>query len=1143
MRYFITMLLALAAPALLAQEYRATLSGRISDPQGLGVARAKIEVTSVETGALYRTVSEPTGQYVVPLLPPAVYEISAEAPGFKQFRRTQVRLGSGERVVIDIALEIGATSESITITGEAPLLQTATANTGQVLTTRQVENLPMNGRTPLVLAQLANGVVPPNQGGFTRPFDNAGASNFSMGGGPLGSNEVLLDGAPNASKDGRMAYSPPVDSVQELKVDTFQSDASFGNTVGGVANVVMKSGTNELHGSAYWFNQVSATAASGFFANANNQPKPISRFNQYGGSAGGPVVIPKVLDGRQKLFFFFTYEGLKDAYPRLAVITVPTEANRRGDFSQQLAVGPSYQLYDPNSAVLQGSRISRQPFAGNIIPTARLNAAAVELQKLYPLPNLAGRADGLLNFQSNLTGERNSFQNYLIRGDYNISVRQKLALNYRYSARDSMGANELGCFPQEPCGSANGRTRVNHGATIDHVSTLTPRLLLNTRVNFTRFVQGRTNFTEGYDLSRLGWPKSLTDQLAMSLSPRVEFNNYFRLGDGGSNRNPQDSFQLFTTLNQIRGSHSLKVGADLRLHRDNINIFDWPSGRFFARPDWTRGPLDNSPTAPLGQDYASYLLGLPSSGQIDLNAGRNAQSKYSALFVQDDWRVNQSLTLNLGLRWEADWATTERFNRAINGFAFDASSPIEAQARAAYAARPIPEIRVEDFRVTGGLTFTDSANRAAFRTRKNYFAPRLGFAWQPRALGPKTVLRGGFGVFYDSFGLAPGIVQTGFFQSTPYVATLDNYLTPASTFSNPFPSGLIPSPGASAGLATNLGQAVTFFEADPKNPYSLKWNFNVQRELGWGTVLEAGYTGNRVNHIGINQALSFVPRPFLSASPVRDQAVISNLTATVPNPFAGLIPGTTLNGNTIARRLLLAAHPHFSGVTVTQRPDASSYFHAFSLRLEKRLSDGVQVLVNYQYSRLMERTTRLNDFDAPELRVSDIDRPHRLVVSGNYEFPWLKGPQKGAARVAGWFAGGWMVTGIYVAQSGSPLVWGNVLYLGGDLNVQPRNLSAAFDTTRFNRVPAQQLEYNVRSFPSRFNNHRTDGINNFDLSMLKNFPIREKATVQLRFESFNSLNRVQFGSPNVAPTSSAFGVITGQANQPRRLQTGLRILW
>jgi len=340
----------------------------------------------------------------------------------QKYDRSGIQLGANERVAVDIELAIGQMTETVSITAEAPVLTTTTASTGQVISTRQIENMPLSGRTPLALAQLAFGVTPTDDPRFTRPFDNAGPAGFSMGGAPSRSNELLIDGAPDTTGDNRVAYNPPVDAVAEVKAESFQADAAYGHTGGGTVNVVLKSGSNQFHGTLYEFNQISNTAATPFFTNKAGGRKPTSRFNQYGGTFSGPVMIPKVVDGKNKLFFFFAYEGIKDALPAPATSTVPTPAQRSGNLSSLLAVNASYQVFDPATGVAEGARVRRQPFPNNIIPANRLSPIAQNYLRLYPDPNQPGRPDGQDNFVSLTNGERNDFYNYLGRLDI-TSVR------------------------------------------------------------------------------------------------------------------------------------------------------------------------------------------------------------------------------------------------------------------------------------------------------------------------------------------------------------------------------------------------------------------------------------------------------------------------------------------------------------------------------------------------------------------------------------------------------------------------------------------------------------------------------------------------------------------------------------------------
>ena len=358
--------------ALTAQEFRGTIIGRVTDPQGAVVPHAKIAATLVTTGSRSETESTAEGQFTLPFLAPGDYSIEVLAAGFKRYVRQNVTLGAGERPEIDARLELGAATETINVTEEAPLLETTSASVGQVINARQVENMPMNGRTPLVLAQLAMGVVPNSDPKFNRPFDNAGPSGFSMGGAAAQTNELLIDGAPDTTGNLRVAYNPPVDAVAEVRVHAFEADAAYGHTGGGTANVVLKGGTNDFHGSLYEFNQTSALAASSFFTNAAGLKNPVTRYNQYGFTAGGPIWIPKVFNGRNKIFWFFALEDISDSFPEPLTTTVPTAAERGGDFSQLLTQGSKYQIYDPLTGVVQGSRIARLPFANNIIPASRL---------------------------------------------------------------------------------------------------------------------------------------------------------------------------------------------------------------------------------------------------------------------------------------------------------------------------------------------------------------------------------------------------------------------------------------------------------------------------------------------------------------------------------------------------------------------------------------------------------------------------------------------------------------------------------------------------------------------------------------------------------------------------------------------------
>lgn len=1131
------------ATSAFAQEFRGSMGGRVIDQQQALVPNVKITAVNNDNGARFQTTSSADGSYSLPFLPPGPYTVTAEAPGFKRYSNPNLRVATNERQQLDIALELGDVGQSVTITAESSLLETATASTGQVINSRQIENMPMNGRTPLVLAQLAFGVTPNSDPKFSRPFDNSGPSDFSMGGAPSRSNELLIDGAPDTTRNSRVAYNPPVDAVQEVKVETFQSDAAYGHTGGGTVNVVMKGGTNDFHGAAYDFNQVSRLAATPYFTNRSGQKKPAGNFNQYGVNGGGPILIPKVFNGRNRLFWFFGFEGIRDSFPEPLTGTVPTQAERGGDFSQLLTVGANYQLYDPLTGVQEGSRVRRQPFAGNILPASRLSAIAKNYMQFYPLPNQTGRPDGQDNYLANSV-RSDVYDSELGRLDFNLSDRHKFFYNFRHNARVENRGN---AFKNIATGNFLGR--INWGSMIDDVYTFSPTLVMNTRLNWTRFTESNTRPSDGYDFTQLGFSKSLLAYSARHVLPTIDLDRFADVGNSGGDNTPFDIFQLFLSLTKIHGKHVLKFGTDVREYRESSASYGNSSGAYQFRSDLLRGPLDNSTGAPLGQDLASFLLGYPTGGSWDINTFRTQQAKYYALFLQDDFRVRSNLTLNLGLRFERDLPTTERFNRSVNGFDTTSPSPIAKQAEAAYAAKPAPGLPVDLFKVRGGVLFAGPNGNEIYHTQSGYFSPRFGFAWTPAGPGGKTVIRGGAGVFVFPIGTT-GLNQLGFSQSTPILgASATGGLRPTSTLENPFPLGIAQPTGDSLGLATFLGRNVAFFNPNPLNPYSARWTLDIQRELSRNLVFEIGYTGNRSVHLPIDQQLGYVPRQYLSTLPYRDQPTIDRNTANVDNPFAGLLPGTNLNGSRVQFNQLVRAYPQFTGsnpVTRQSANDGGSYFHGLQVRLEKRFSSGLQFLANYQFARTVEETSRLNDFSGPEKRNGSIDRPHRFVTSFSYDLPFGHGKPLGggAGPVLNRIIGGWIINGIYSYESGAPAGdWGNVIYLGGDLHWNARGVDGAFDTTRFNRVSSQQLSDNVRTFPTRFANLRQDATNNVDASIMKNTPIKERVMLQFRTEFFNAFNHAVFSAPQLSPTNSNFGNITGVTNLERHIQMGLRLTW
>ncbi|MBY0506798.1 MAG: carboxypeptidase regulatory-like domain-containing protein [Bryobacteraceae bacterium] len=1131
---------ALMALSVWGQEFRSTLSGRVLDPAGAAVPNAKVIATERETGAKYETTSSATGEYTLPFLAPGPYSISAEAPGFKKFVQTGLQVGTNQKLSQDLLLQVGSQTESVNVTSDVELLQTATASVGQVITSGQIENMPMNGRTPLTLAQLAYGVTPASDPRFTRPFDNGGPAGFSMGGGQSQSNELLLDGAPDMTRNRRVAYNPPVDAVSEVKVEAFQPDAAYGNTSGGTVNVVMKGGTNEFHGSLYEFNQVSALKSTPFFTNAANQIKPVTRFNQYGGSIGGPIWIPKLINGKNKLFFFFTYEGIKQSEPEPTFATIATAAQRNGDFSA--LASQQVTIFDPSTGVLNNGIITRQPFPGNQIPSNRISPIARNILGFFPQPNAPGTSRGENNYFNNAVRSDN-FSSYLGRFDWNVSDKHKLFFNMRNNDRVENRGNVY-----QNILTGNFLSRINWGATFDDVYTLSPSLLMNTRLSWNRFNEGNSRSSNGFDFTTLGLPGYLKANSARQVFPRIAFQNYSSVGDSGGDVTPFDTFQIFENFTKISGRHTLKFGADLRQQRESSNSFGNSSGNFAFNSDWTRA-ASNAANAPIGQDMAGFLLGLPTGGNFQVNATRTQQAKYFAFFVQDDVRARKNLSLNVGLRYEAETGTTERFNRATSGFDPTATLGVTAAARAAYTAAPSsPLLPASAFNPVGGITFAQPGKATTYTPYKYNFSPRFGFSWTPERLGGKTVVRGGIGLYVATFGTVQ-VQQPGFSQQTDLVSAGGGvFLTPVATLADPYPGGILRPVGNSRGIDTFVGQNVTYQERKFGSPITWRWNFNIQRAVGKNGVFEIGYIGSDARRLTESRDLNFVPNAFLAQSSVRDQATITRLTTAVANPFRTLLPGTNLNANTINQENLLRAFPQFNGnagVRVEGQANGYSRFHMLQTRFERRFSSGLQFLANYSFSKFTEATDRLNPGDAQlQYRIADEDRPHRFVFSGSYELPFgkgktfLSGVNAGVDRVVN----GWQLNTIYSTQAGAPVDWStNLTYLGGNLNWVGRNLTNTFDTTRFETVAANQPDRNVRTFQRRYTAYRADKINNIDISMIKNIKLVERFTLQFRAEAFNAFNRTNFNGPELNPTNRNFGKITSAANLPRVYQLALRL--
>lgn len=1163
-RTFLPLYFVLASLALYAQDPRGVISGRVFDSSGAVVPAVSIRITNSATNVTLTSSSNAEGNYETQYLLPGSYTLAIEHPGFKKWVRAGVELRTGDRLQIDANLEPGNVVETVEVTGQIQGIENSRASVDQVLTSREVSELPVRNGSIGSLFGLAPGMVMtsiPKNG----PWAPGGNNGYSVGSGPIDFN---LDGVSNNSVGGQPSLLPPPELVEEVQVLTTGYDASIGHTSGGAINMTLKSGTNQVRGTASFSISDGPMMTRDFFTDQFifnpatgpiNQAKidantPPVRWARYSTAIGGPVVIPKIYDGHEKTFWMMGFQGQNKNRSVSTRSTVPTEAERNGDFSALLALGSQYQIYDPYSTVPSGAQFRRSPLPNNIVPASRIDRAARAIEKYYPMPNTTGTVDGLQNFQNNPMQPFNLYQP-IFKLDHNFTDRNRAYFRYSQSVFTSLNINKL-----TPDSKATGRSqeRPHRGVALDDVMTLSPSAVLDIRYGFTHFFSDVRYDSDGWDLSEFGFAPALLNQLndQRRTFPQTAVTGLMTLGSNGGTFSSQYSHSLLTVLSLIKGNHSLKFGFDGRLLRTSDLAFGNISPQLNFGSTYTNGPISNNPAAPgFGQGMASFLYGIPTGGGTDINSSSADASRFFAGFVQDDWRVSRKLTLNIGLRWEYEGPLTERFNRTSRQFDFQTPNPIQQEAQHQYALDPVPGLPASQFQTLGGITFAGVNGNPRGIHNPDYrgFMPRFGLAYQ---FTPKAVMRAGYGIFFGLIGAEfDSAAQPGFSQRTEIVSSLDNGQSYAASIANPFPFGIQQPPGAAGGLLTFLGSSPAFFDPDGRRPYTQRWSYSLQWAVTNHTTAEVGYIGSRSVGLRVTRQFDAVPRSYLSTSPERDNNVVNFLTSKASNPFVGLpaFAGTALyNSKNTNYSQLLSPYPQFTSLSADV-PAGSSWYHAMTFRVQQRMAHGLHFNFFYTWSKNMEATSYLNPTDSRlEHVISDLDRPHRFVVNAIYDLPFGKGRAFGKTGPAfvDHILGGWTVDAVYQLQTGAPIGFGNVLYRGDikdiPLSGDQSSLNQWFNTAGFERINNRQLANNVRTFPSRLSAVRADGINMLDLALYKNFKMREKLTLQFRGEAEGALNHPLFSPPNATPTSTLFGVVSStQTNgeENRRVFVGLKVLF
>ncbi len=1172
--------------------------GRVLDPQSFAVASASVLVTNTETNVSVALTTNETGYYEANLLLPGNYRVTVESAGFKRAVRSGIILPVSTRSQVDITLELGAVGESVSVVADVPLLETNAVSSGRVLDNRNLMELPALGNNPMLLVMLTPGIQAGGENKYNTLHTLSGASDYSTAGN-VGGNEWSIDGAPN-TRGRQTSYMPAADTLQEFKVETSNFDASIGHNTGVAISMMTKTGTNSLHGTLmyqYWnqrwngaefftkqkyYRDIAAAEAAGNTALAqklrSQEMTPAGHSNNYAATIGGPVYIPKIINGRDKLFFYFSAAGFETKRPNPGPYlnhTVPTAANRTGDFSQLLSVDATrYQIYDPLSVQADPARPThyiRTPIPGNVLPASRIVSPIYKSYlKFIPLPNndTASTAEPTNNYLAIKMPLTESYAQQSGRADYQPSGKHRFFASWR---RYTFLENRQDWAYEVAPGLHNiGNDWAVVGGTANWVYA-TPRTIVDLTAAVNQYRATTSNSeTYNYKPSDVGLPTYMDEQSASRhVLPQILLSGYDTVGVLAPNLSRNRVLSQKADITHIRGAHTLRAGVDARQYfRTAIASGDTaPSGQFTFGNSYTRRNDDTfTPAGNLGHSWAAFMMGLPQASVIQISDSQAVYSPMYGMYVQDSWRATRNLTLNFGLRAEYEGGLTERYDRAIGWFDSTAKLPITDGSVAAYARNPVAERAASTFNVLGGSVYAGGSAGRPIIQGEWMWLPKLSAAYQ---LDKSTVLRAGYGLYFDTLNaFVLTLRQTNFTRNTSTTMTNDygvHWLAGdpnngVSPLVDPFPVRAdgtrfdIPL-GNALGLMASAGRGFSYEPHDARRARQQRWRAGIQRQLTANTVVEAAYAGSYSDRVYISRNLSPLPEQYWADGLVRNAALASNLTSNVTNPFT-LANFTDLQSSsplvyrdmssngfftskTIAKSQLLRAYPQVNGLTENYSPVGFVRTHALEVSLERRFNKGFNLNAGYTWTRGRAADFFANEFDAePTWRDSNSIRPHRFVASGIYQFPFGKGRPFLQSGPAGWMAGGWQLALTYEWQPGPLLDWGNLFYYGDVSNVSQgtRTLDRWFNTDNFERTASKgPASYHKRVFPTRIDGVRRDMTNQWNGNVSREFRIKERMAFQLRLDAINLTNRSQFAAPDLSPFSSNFGKVLSQTEATHRI--------
>ena len=1154
----------LSAGPLNAQSTNASLTGRITDSSKAVVPDAKVIAINTGTRVRYETVTNETGSYYVTNLPPGTYRIEVEKLGFKAVLKSDLILHVQDALEINFEMVPGSASESVTVRGGAPLLDTESSTMGTVVEQRKVNELPLNGRNVFNLIELAASVVP--QGSSTgtpvgvNPF---GWGNYQVNGSFGNESAEYLDGQPlNIGYINLPILIPTQNSIQEFKVQTSNLGPEWGKFSGGVTNLSTKSGTSSIHGEVYEYFRNKIFNANDFFLNAVQRSRPPWVQNQFGANAGGPLNIPH-LGMRNKTFWFFSAEGFRLRTSQPFTATVPDAQDRAGNFSEICKSGFTAgicndrgvdtggnsvvidQIYDPCGGIVNaqgacpGSTATPVPFLNNVIPANRINPTSAKLLDLWPAPNNPNTTTNNFTTAAPTGGDQNQV---VARLDHNLTNKQRLFLRFNYWHVEDLPIDPLGTGL---CADRCAEDYHSYALAAGYTYGITPTTVFGFNANISRFRYNRTPENAGFDLTTIGWPASYNSAVPAEMrtppTPCVaNFADNIMCTQGQSfiqDRNTQ--YYISPNMSVLRGHHQYHFGFQFEVGRDNYAQSNIASGSFdFCVAG--QACFTSLPGVPgTGFSFADFLLGYADNfnnfenhffAQAVVPAFTAGQQIYQAIYFDDSWHATTRLTLNLGLRYDLPGPWSERFNRLSY---FD---PTAMNYLTPFLAPGSPAVKGDVFLVGPG-------HRNNIPLDKDELSPRVGLAY---SINSKTVLRGGYGIFwipnYVAFSLNPlnDMVNAG---TTTYTGTVDG-THPVNTIALPFPAGISEPPGRSLGLSgtqqylTQVVKSIT--EADPTDHpggYVQQWNLDLQRELPAGFFVSAAYVGAKGTHLAqYSQQVNQISDALLAQAATQvnpslpDPLQNVTLVQSTPNPFFIDGQALALSGPTTTIGQLLRPYPQYASVQLAGQGSYDSIYHSFQLTVQRRFAQAGSLLIAYTNSKLISDTDTLTAWLEPgvgeiqdnnnlrgERSLSSQDVPQRLVISHVLDLPFGKGKKYlgGAEGILDKIVRGWGIDGVTIFQRGFPLAFtngqanGTTLFGGGS---RPNLVPGCKPGVSGSATSRLDGWFNTACFtaPDDFTfgdesrvdpRLRSEGIDNFDFAIFKNTRFASNERLGLEFRT------------------------------------------